>query len=220
MLDLHGLKLRAERRGANRWVGVSLVLMVCFMPKLHAAELYRVVDENGKVTFTDKVPPQQVKKGYDVLDSKGREKGEVAPEVSSEVRAEQERQRAAQEAAKRDADEQLRSENLLLQLYPSEQAIQDARASMLQTTESKRIIHEMNVYSTEARIKYLSAQTIQDKSTSKTLEELKKTLDAERSAMQKMDAEKKTVNARFDNTQAQWRLAKARQDSMRVKAAP
>jgi len=198
----------------------SVMLVLCFMPVLHAAELYRVIDENGKVTFTDKVPPQQVKKGYGVLDSQGREKAEVAPEVSAEARAEQERQRAAQEAAKRDAEEKMRSDSLLLQLYPSEQAIQEARASMLQTTEGKRIIHEMNVYSTEARIKYLSAQTIQDKSTSKTLEELKKTLDAERSAMQKMDAEKKAVNAHFDKTQAQWRIAKARQDSMRVKTAP
>jgi len=210
----------AERPGEGRRVSVSLVLVLCSMPSLHAADLYRLTDGHGKVIYTDKVPPQQVKKGYGVLDSQGREKGEVAPEVSAEVRSEQERQRAAQEESKRVTDEQLRRESLLLQLYGSEDAIKEARESMLQTTASKLKLHEMNVYSAEERIKYLSAQTIQGSSASKAFEELKKTLEAERSAMQKLDAEKEAVNVHFDKIQARWRIAKARHESLNPKVAP
>jgi hypothetical protein len=196
------------------------MLVLCFMPSLHAADLYRMTDEHGKVIYTDQVPPSQAKKGYGVLDSQGREKNLVAPEVSAEVRAEQERQRAAQEAAKRVADEQMRRESLLLQLYGSEDAIKEARESMLQTTEGKRKFHEMNASSIQARIEFLLEQAAQGKPQSKELLELKKSLAAERVAIQQVDAEKEAVNAHFDKLQARWRIAKARHESLNPKIAP
>jgi len=179
-----------------------------------------MTDEHGKVIYTDQVPPSQAKKGYGVLDSQGREKNLVAPEVSAEVRAEQERQRAAQEAAKRVADEQMRRESLLLQLYGSEDAIKEARESMLQITEGKRKFHEMNVTSIQARIEFLLAQAAQGKPQSKELVELKKSLAAERVAIQQVDTEKEAVNAHFDKIQARWRIAKARHESLNPKIAP
>jgi len=220
VLRLHGLDLGAESQGAHGRVYASFMLVLCFMPGLHAAELYRMIDERGNVIYTDQVPPAQAKKGYGVLDSQGREKGEVAPEVSAEVRAEQERQRAAQEAAKRAADERLRREELLLQLYSSEDAIKEARESMLQTTEGKRKIHAMNASSIEARINLLSAQAPQGKPPSKELVDLNKKLAAEKIAIQQVDAEKDAVNTHFDLIQARWRIAKARHESLNPKIAP
>jgi hypothetical protein len=190
------------------------------MSKLHAAELYRMIDEHGNVIYTDQVPPSQAKKGYGVLDSQGREKGAVVPEVSAEVRAEQERQRAVQEAAKRAADERLRREELLLQLYGSEDAIKSARESMLQTTEGKRKIHEMNASSLRARIEFLLEQAAQGKPHSKELVELKKGLAVEEVAMRRVDAEKEVINTHFDRITAQWRIAKARHEGLYPKLAP
>ncbi len=198
----------------------ACVLVLIFAPCLSAAELYRIVDEHGRVTYTDKVPASQAKKGYGVLDSLGREKGEVAPEPSAEARAEQERQRAVQEAAQRVADERVRREELLLQLYGSEDAIKSARESMLQTTEGKRRIHEMNASSLRARIEFLLEQAAQGKPQSKELVELKKKLAVEEVAMQRVDAEKETVNTHFDRITALWRIAKARHEGLYPKMAP
>jgi hypothetical protein len=190
------------------------------MPSLHAADLYRLSDEHGRVIYSDQVPPSQAKKGYGVLDSQGREKNLVAPEVSAEVRTEQERQRAAQEESKRVAEELIRRESLLLQLYGSENAIEEARESMLQTIEGKRNIHMLNISSMQARIDVLLDKAAQGKPQSKELVELKKSLAAERIAIQQIDAEKEAVNAHFDKIQARWRIAKARYESLNPKVAP
>lgn len=220
MLGLRGLDLGAESRGTHGRMYASFMLVSCFIPSLYAADLYRMTDEHGKVIYTDQVPPSQAKKGYGVLDSQGREKNLVAPEVSAEVRAEQERQRVAQETAKRVADEQMRRESLLLQLYGSEDAIREARESMLQTTEGKRRIHEMNANSIQARIEFLLEKAAQGKPQSKELVELKKSLAVEKIAIQQVDAEKEAVNNHFDLIQARWRIAKARHEILNPKIAP
>jgi len=217
---LRGLDLGDESGCASGWAQASLILVLCFVPSLYAADLYRLTDEHGRVIYSDQIPPSQAKKGYGVLDSQGREKNLVAPEVSAEVRAEQERQRTAQEAAKRVAEELIRRESLLLQLYGSEDAIKEARESMLQTTEGKRKFHEMNATSIQARIEFLLAQAAQGKPQSKELVELKKSLAAERVAIQQVDAEKDAINAHFDKIQARWRIAKARHESLNPKVAP
>ncbi len=187
---------------------------------LEAADLYRLTDEHGGVVYTDKVPPSQAKKGYGILDSQGRTKDQVAPEMSAETRAEQERQRAAQEAAKRAADEQTRRESLLLQLYGSEDAIQAARESMLQATEGKRKIHEMNASTLRKRIEFLLEQAAKGKPQSQELVSLKKQLAAESVAIKNVEDEKQSVNAHFDRITASWRIAKARHEGLYPKIAP
>ncbi|HES76562.1 MAG TPA: DUF4124 domain-containing protein [bacterium] len=217
---VRGRGQKVGRQVAHVRFYAPLVLALGFVPGLNAADLYRLTDEHGKVIYTDQIPPSQAKKGYGVLDSQGREKGQVAPELSAEARAEQERERAAQEAAQRAAEEQMRRENLLLQLYGSEDAIKQARESMLQTTESKRRIHEMNASSLRKRIEFLLEQAAQGKPQSKELVSLKKDLAVEEVAISRVDAEKDAINTHFDKIQAKWRIAKARHEGLYPKIAP
>ena len=196
------------------------MLLCASAPSLHAGDLYRLTDERGNVIYTDKVPPAQAKKGYGVLDSQGREKIQVAPEVSAEARAEMARQRAELEAVKRAEAERTRREELLLQLYGSEDAIKSAREAMLQTTEGKRRIHEMNASTMRKRIEALLELAAQGKPRSQEILDLKKSLASEELAMQRVDAEKETINAHFDRITAQWRIAKARHEGLYPKVAP
>lgn len=195
-------------------------MLVCSASALNAGELYRLTDESGNVTYTDKVPPSQAKKGYGVLDSQGREKEHVAPEASAAQRVERQRLIDEQEAAKRAEDERLRRENLLLQLYGSEEAISAARDSMLQTTEGKRKIHEMNASTLRKRIDFLLEQAAMGKPQSQELLQLKKQLAKEEVAIKNVESEKQTVNAHFDRITASWRIAKARHESLNPKVAP
>lgn len=219
------LCLRESSSRVTAWGGrvrfyAAFVLVLNLAPGVYAAELYRITDEHGQVTYTDRVPASQAKKGYGVLDKQGREKGTVAPEISAEARAELERQRAEQAAVQRVADERMRREELLLQLYGSEDAIKSARESMLQTTEGKRRIHEMNASSLRTRIEFLLEQAAQGKPQSKELVELKKDLAVEEVAMRRVDSEKEEVNAHFDRITALWRIAKARHEGLYPKMAP
>jgi hypothetical protein len=91
---------------------------------------------------------------------------------------------------------------------------------MLQTTEGKRKIHEMNANSIQKHIDLLSAQVPKGKPPSKELVDLNKKLAAEKNAIQQMDAEKEAVNSHFDLIQARWRIAKARHESLNPKIAP
>ncbi|MGD9888918.1 MAG: DUF4124 domain-containing protein [Halothiobacillaceae bacterium] len=212
--------LDATKTGAGKMLCRAALVVVFASPALEAGDLYRLTDDSGSVVYTDKVPPSQAKKGYGVLDSQGREKTQVAPEMSAEARAEQERQRAADEAAKRAADDQMRRENLLLQLYGSEEAIQAARESMLQTTESKRKIHELNVKTLRSRIDSSLEQAAKGKPQSQELLELKKQLAKEEIAIKKVESEKQTVNEHFDRITAKWRIAKARHEGLYPKIVP
>ena len=220
MHRVHQFGHGAARKSAVKGLHALVLVVVCASPALDAGDLYRLTDEHGNIVYTDKVPPSQAKKGYGILDSQGREKDQIAPEISPETRAEQERQRAVQEAAKRAADEQMRRESLLLQLYGSEEAIKAARESMLQTTEGKRRIHEMNASTLRNRIEFLLEQAAKGKPQSKELIDLKKQLAVEEVAIKNVEGEKQTVNAHFDRITASWRIAKARHEGLYPKIAP
>lgn len=220
MLCLRESSSRVAGCGERVRFYAAFVLVLNLAPGVYAAELYRLTDEHGQVTYTDRVPASQAKKGYGVLDRQGREKALVAPELSAQDRAEQEIQRAEQDAIRRVAEERTRREELLLQLYGSEDAIKSARESMLQTTEGKRRIHEMNASSLRTRIEFLLEQAAQGKPHGKELVELKKDLAVEEVAMRRVDTEKEEVNAHFDRITALWRIARARHESLYPKTAP
>ncbi|WP_420551101.1 hypothetical protein [Litorivicinus lipolyticus] len=76
---------------------------------------YRFIDEAGRTQLSDKIPPAQVKRGYEVLDSQLFVIRRVAPELTPAQLAarELERQRQAEIAAQAAKDQQL------LMRYPS-----------------------------------------------------------------------------------------------------
>jgi|TARA_R110002095_G_scaffold29010_1_gene28721 hypothetical protein len=51
---------------------ILIITVLTFSNAANAGKLYRWVDENGKVSFSDKVPPKESKRERDVLNEKGR----------------------------------------------------------------------------------------------------------------------------------------------------
>ncbi len=197
-----------------------MLCFACLAVGLHAGEMYRIVDEKGNVVYTDKLPPSQTQKGYGVIDKQGRPSGQVAPAMTEEERAELARKKAEQEALQRAQEERLRKEDLLLQLYGSEEAIENARSSMLETTEGKRRIFELNISTLKKRNDELLKLAASGKPQTHELLRLKKELAEAELAMKKVDEEKAAVNEHFDLLKASWRIAKARRDALNPKVAP
>lgn len=182
--------------------------------------MYRIVDEKGNVVYTDKLPPSQTQKGYGVIDKQGRASGQVAPAMTEEERAELARKKAEQEALQRAQEERLRKENLLLQLYGTEEAIENERNSMLKTTEGKRSMIELNISTLKKRNDELLKIAATGKPQTQELLRIKKELADAELALKKLDEEKAAVDKHFDQLKASWRIAKARHETLNPKVAP
>lgn len=220
MHRLHERGWGGQTWGANVRVYAPFVLVLCFAPSLNAADLYRMTDEHGKVIYTDQLPPTQSKKGYGVLDARGREKGVVPREPTAEERAEAALRKEVQAKVERELEEQTRRENLLLQLYGSEEAIESAREASLQSSESKRNLLEMNISTTQKNIDLLKEKEALGKSHTKELVLARRQLIKDEITLQAVDIERNAVIEHYDRILQSWKLAKMRRDLLYPKAQP
>ena len=123
---------------ASGWAGVIAVVgFVCAAGPAAGAGMYKWVDDQGVVHYTDRIPPESVSKGATVLDKQGRSVKTIDPAPTAEQRkameAEAERQR---DVAKANA-EQARRDRALTQSFSSEAEIDVARARAVSTMEAQ-----------------------------------------------------------------------------------
>ena len=106
---------------------LPLLLAVAALPA--QAKLYKWVDENGKVYYTDTLPPASASQGNAELSKSGNviKKTESAEERQKRLAAE-----AEAVERKKAANEQLRKDRALLATYTSEQEIDLARDRALE----------------------------------------------------------------------------------------
>jgi hypothetical protein len=97
------------------------------------ATTYRWVDKDGKVQYSDVMPPAQAGKGHAELDKYGRVIKEERRSLMTPLEIEQEQQAVAhQEALKRQQQAQQRRDKALLSTYTSEKEIELARDRALE----------------------------------------------------------------------------------------
>jgi hypothetical protein len=123
---------------APKLAGAIAVLgLVCAAGTAAGAGMYKWVDDQGVVHYTDHIPAESVGKGATVLDKQGRSVKTIDPAPTAEQRkaieAEAELQR---EQAKLDA-ERARRDRALTQSFTSEAEIDVARARAVTTVEAQ-----------------------------------------------------------------------------------
>lgn len=109
--------------------GVLAGLLISVAAYGQQAQLYRYVDDKGVTVLGNRVPPEFVSRGYEVLDSNGRVR-EVIPAAPTPEELEAHRQ--AKEAQER----QRQSDTTLLRLYSSQADLDRAHARQLAQIES------------------------------------------------------------------------------------
>lgn len=135
-----------SRNTANNMAYRFLLPLLLALAALPAeARLYKWVDENGKVHYTDTPPPESASRGNAELSKTGNvvRKTESAEERQRRLAAEAEEARR-----KREAEEQARRDRALLATYTSEAEIDLARDRALEH-------HRSLIKSAEARLKLL-----------------------------------------------------------------
>ncbi len=131
-----------------------LMLMLSSLPA-SAAKLYKWVDENGKVHYSDKVPPDQIRNEHKELNEHGVVKDTVDKDLTDEekvARAEEyKRQRELAAQKQRDAEALAAERNKILMSYSSADQIKrlkNERVSALErniaTASENLLIQEKN----------------------------------------------------------------------------
>ena len=110
-------------------------------------KLYRWVDKNGQVHYSDSIPPEYAEQDRDVLNRHGipvgHEEGLVTPE---EARA-----KAAADKAAKDIQIQKQRDRTLLQVYQSVEEIEVLRDRRLELIEAQLTIQEQSLANMRAK---------------------------------------------------------------------
>ncbi len=98
----------------------------------HAANLYRYENDEGKIVYDDRVPPDIVHKGYTVLSEEGRVVRVVPPQLTPQERKVRDAELARQKAERRRLEDRRASDKELLRLYKSVGDVKRARDRKLE----------------------------------------------------------------------------------------
>lgn len=120
---------------------LGILLCVSVSTSVHANNLYRYKGANDEVVIDDRIPPEFISKGYEVLNSSGFVIETVEPELTAEQRAKKSEQERLQEKQK----EQREKDKWLLDRFSDASDAVRARDRQLTTLDTIIIIAEGNI---------------------------------------------------------------------------
>ncbi len=135
-------------------IQIMTVLMVVIMTPAEA-KLYKWVDEDGKVHYSDKMPPDQIKNAHQELSEHGVVKEKIDRALTEEEKKERavelKKQRELAAAKKREAEALEKERNKIMMSYSSADQIKRLKSERvtalkrnIQTAEENLVIQEKN----------------------------------------------------------------------------
>jgi hypothetical protein len=106
-------------------------------------KLYKLTDEHGNVTFSDKVPPEHASRDREILNDQGVRVGFEEGEITDEERAANAAREAEAEADRKARAAIARRDRMLLETYLSVGDIEDLRNRRLELLESQITLTEV-----------------------------------------------------------------------------
>lgn len=126
---------------------IIVVLSLSFGNAEAKKKLYKWVDENGKVTYSDQVPPEQIKKEHQEINQKGIVLEEIKnAKTAEEIQAEIEEKRQKIKAEKLAAKLEVQRKNII-KSYTNEQEI-------IRLKEERLFALERNIESAKQSLKF------------------------------------------------------------------
>jgi hypothetical protein len=115
---------------------VLLAVLIAAVSGAHAGRLYKWVDENGRVRYGDRLPPEYAKKRNEVLNSQGVVVETKAAQKTPEQLAEERRLAAEKAEQERRAREQARADRILLDTFTNEDEMILTRDGKIEAIEA------------------------------------------------------------------------------------
>ncbi len=113
-----------------------LTLLLVMVSSPASARLYKWVDEDGNIHYSDKIPPDQARKRHQVLDERGLVRENVRRAKTPEEIEEERRLRQLQVERERAERQQAIRDQVLLETFPSERDLVIARDDRLASIDS------------------------------------------------------------------------------------
>lgn len=182
----------------------------------NAYALYKWVDENGKVHYGDKIPPQYAKKQREELDKQGNVRKVMDREKTSEELKAAEDARKQQELDEKKAKEQAAYDRYLLTTYPNVDAIIKARGERLQLFDKNLKQAQESQVGTEKSLGDLRKRTAAIEKNGKPIppplqkqvKEHEARLRQTQTAIKSLTADRKTTETKYDNDLTRYRELK------------
>ena len=188
-----------------------------------AQKLYRWVDKDGKVHYSDHVPPEAVDQARDELNDQGMKVGEVERALTpEEIAARDERlRREAEEAAV--AAEQAKRDHVLLSSYDSEEALDLAYRERFDLLEQSLATARMGIESQEKSLADLLAHAASleragravPKGIASSIAMARRQVDEQRQYMERREQEKQALEAEYEQTRTRYRSLRAAHDAQK-----
>ncbi len=207
-------------------LAVTLALVLCVLSApVSSASLYKWIDENGQVRYSDRLPPSQVKKKHQQLSKQGvvlsttedaRSEEEIAEELEKQQALESER--AEQARLKQIQD---KKDQVLLLTFSSAEEIDLAREDRLAVVDSVIRLIEKSIASTQTKLDELQANAdevylSQGKEVpgglAQKIEHFTRKIENREAQLELKLDEKAKINARFDSDLERFRLLKSEQN--------
>ncbi len=152
-----------KNAGSARLPDLLLAVLLCAVSSTSTAgALYKWVDENGKVRYSDRMPPDQKKNKHQQLNSQGmvlstrdaaKSPEEIAIEAESKNKLEE-----LQREEKRVKAIQDKHDRVLLLTFSSEEELEHARESRMQVMDSFILLIESSIESTQGKLDGLTSR--------------------------------------------------------------
>jgi len=203
-------------RSGARWALALLVpLLVLVVLILHApaarATMYKWVDDQGVVHYTDKLPPEAINKGNVELNKQGVTVKKTDPALNPEQRRAKEAEEERARQAARARDEVLRKDRALLQTYTTESEIDLAKTRALGTIDGQMQSAQAYTVTLNKRKQDITARmtALGDKAVPSVLERELTSVNEELAKQAELIAAKRkevaVVSARYDADKQRWR---------------
>ncbi len=191
---------------------VFLIVLALAVSGLAQAKTYRWVDENGRVHYGDRIPPQYAQKQTQTLNERGIViEQRNAPKTAEQLAAEA-AERKAQQAAAAKAAEQTRYDNWLMSTYATQDQLLRRRDDQLAILDSRIASGEKSIGQNQESLDVLRkrASNLENNSkpvpqrVSKQITEFETMVRTSNAALDAMRSERDKVHQEFERDLSRW----------------
>lgn len=195
-------------------IGYSLLLPVLLASShAYAERLFKWVDEEGNIHYSDRVPPQHSKHERREYDPRGKQVRVYERAKTPEEKAEAARLAAIEEEKKREAAKKAVHDRSLLATYSSEDDMLMARDGKLASVDALIQLTRSRIESTETRLREYAAEAAEFERSGKpvpnALQDQIKTarelITENREFVRQKEIEREGISAQFDADIARYR---------------
>ena len=212
-----------KNASSARLPDLLLAVLLCIVSSTSmAGALYKWVDENGNVRYSDRIPPDQKKNRYQQLNSQGivlstRDAAKSPEEIAIEAESKYKLEKLQLEESRVKAIQD-KQDRVLLLTFSSEEELERARDNRMQIMDSVIHLIDSNIESTQEKLDGLTNRA-QDAYISKgkevpgglaqKIEHFERTVESRDAQLQLKKMEKEKVRQKYEGDLERFRLLRS-----------